>query len=85
MNSNVITFSFTVYTKKNISSAEFSTKQNNREIPANVDNVLKMAIRTNPYVDVARDTLGAVQDYRGGGNISDIVKQRFVKLKLIVI
>lgn len=39
--------------------------------------IFSATIHSNPYVNVAQNTLGAVQDYHNGKSVSDILKQRF--------
>lgn len=39
--------------------------------------VLSTAVKANPTVSTITNTLGAIQDFRNGETVSDIVKDRF--------
>lgn len=43
--------------------------------------IFSTAIRANPTVSTLTNTVGAIQDYRNGETVSNIVKQRFVLVK----
>lgn len=43
--------------------------------------ILSTAIKANPTVSTLTNTVGAIQGYRNGETVSNIVKQRFVLVK----